>query len=357
MTKNDHKDQTPASYLDDEQLLADIKRTIEQTSVPEPVDFGAIAVRAVNDYWDERERGLIDKDGNPTDASPVWHQLALRRLPSPNPKYSTQLLVMLGPPLIVLLYIWLSSNRWLGSTNWYLRIAGLLCVSALLVATRAFMSNYRERGPLQSIGTSLFGGMMAAAFLLGGTGYGERVARHNSNQTLYKTTTAMLHAKRRMLDVSKIMLDNSLAQSSTPKGREKPILPYNIELPNKTIMKVSTEAGSNEETIIYRGQPEGVPGSVVATINVKSGSGTLIAKMDNGDDVGSVSFFLGVLLNEAVHNDESLNVENLRTGDKLSLRLKDDFVGEVELGEHNYVFVVTDPTSTEVTEVQSLGLG
>lgn len=348
-----HIDELSQRNLTKQDYLNDIRSGAKATTIPPSVDYAAIAVQAVDEYWSERDMGLIDRDGHPTDETSMLHRLALRRITSPVKEYLTDLFVTIVPPLFVVLALlfcpfftnrkfFLFLGRYAPLSGWAVGLfAAFLGIWFFI---RLMRTTKNENSHSYHFVGGLVGGLLAAALVLGLSGYGmqEKISGQRASQDYLNSTMAL--TKDRMLDISRVTLERSLTTGSFEKAA---LRTTDIELSNKKRLRISPERVSSQ-TIVYRGQTEDLPGAVVATLDKSSGR---ITEESDNQPSKTLNFFVGTVV--SVSNGrltfKLLDAQAKEITVTLSL---DNLVLPPSPGET--VFVVTDSDSNVATEVTGL---
>lgn len=348
--------------LSEEQILTDIQRRIQAATLPQEFDARALAVRAVKQYWADRERGVIDRQGRPLDDIIIANRAAIRRIREyEGGGQLTNFLAVALPPLVAIVVLVLSPSI-LNAGAWLFRQDSAVKISALLlllgiVGLGALDSRLKEKwldeGKLYQhhmVGL-LVGGLFAATVTLAigqQTEQGKRraaeaqAARQRAEEELRNVeeefrTFSSKAARQEIIALSRDKLQEqiktgSFNESSSPAETTLPVT--QIKMTRKNISK---------NNVVYVAEGEPLPEPVEIMLNKESGH-----LKTEGSSEEKLRFYAAVV-KDTSGNALTLSVKD-EDGKETSLTwAPNDLKFHPKPGQR--VFVVVDAKTNKATEV------
>lgn len=347
--------------LSDEQVLADIQRRMRAATIPQEFDARALAARAVGQYWADRERGVINREGRPVSDILLANRMALRRLR--DEEHGGEMMNVLAvalPPLaaIVILLLFpslLNTGAALFRQPGFVKggvLLLLLLVVVIAVADLKLRDKWLEEGhpSKHNIMGLLVGGLLAATVSLT-VGHQTENARERASQEqaarqraeeekqrteeAYRTFSSKV-ARQEIIELSRDKMQEQLEGSLNKNSNPVETLPVG----DKKIKVTRRNDSSNN--VVYRAEGEPLPEPVEIMLNKESGR-----LKTEGSSEEKLRFYAAVV------KDTSGNV--------LTLSIKDQDGRQTELtwtkpltfqpDKGQILFVVVDSKTNEPTEV------
>jgi len=338
--------------LNDEQLLDDIRRTVKAVTIPKELDFRALAVQATDQYWSDREKGLINREGERVNDIAIAYRAAQRRMVDPLKETLVEAAFALIPSVIIIIVLWLlpvqfGRNRYVIFGYLLLALTGL--VASLLIAKRIVQA-YRgiEERPSYieyTIG-ALAGGLLAAA-LSGSLSLQEKIVNRQAHEEL-KTASLEL-AQNRMLDLSRVTMEQKL-NTGELNGIPQPSQP--LEPNNKRNLRITSDKISRDK-LVYRAESEELPAPLEVKIDKNTGA---ISLLKDGMVEERAKFFVGTVEEVSISSHTfTLKVSGEQGVEKILALSYSPSVSQPIQGQS--VFVVTDPDVKEATAISGLNKG
>lgn len=346
--------------LNDEQVLKDIQRRMGAATIPQEFDARALAARAVGQYWADRERGVIDREGRPVSDIILANRVAIRRLRDDEHGGQVMNFLAVALPPLVAIVVWMLFPSLLNTGGRVFRQPGfvtggvvllLLVVVVIAVVDQKLRDKWLEEGKLSrhTVMGFVVGGLLAATVSLA---IGQQT--ENARQRVAQAQAARQRAeeeKRRAEEAfwsfsSKsarqeiIELASDKMQEQLKGGHDKNSNPVELPVGDKRI-KVTRKPDSSNN-VVYRAEGAPLPEPVEITLNKESG----LLKTE-GSSEEKLRFYAAV-------------VKDI-SGNTLTLKVKDQDGRESELTwssplkfqpkQEQVLFVVVDPKTNEPTDV------
>jgi hypothetical protein len=345
--------------LSDEQVLADIRASLEAPSIPSSIDTRALVLGALERYWADREKGVIDQKGELVDDIAMSFRLASRKLAELQGASFLETALFIVPLVAAALIPFLFPSV-LTFVSKVFRdgksVQILWFSSALLLCLLAFVRQW-TRGKLAGAGRSALtysapalSGVLLATSWIAATG----LQRHQREELSHQREE-LRHQNERFEVMSLKMAEDpllklSLAKIESGNFEKTPDVSQTIPLSDKRTLQLKPKDISPER-LVYRAQVEGLPAPIEIKINKHSGAISLVK--EDGTPETTSKFYVGKV--EKVTDDNlTFTVKNEQgVEESLTFALSSMLVKKPAQGQK--VFVAVDSKNNVVTEVVEVG--
>lgn len=368
---NTHEDaltHTEEEELSDERVLANIQRRMRAATIPQEFDARALAARAVEQYWADRERGVMDREGRPLDDILLANRVALRRLRGDDGSDALNLLAIVLPLTVAVVILLLYPSLLAAVARLSQQPGLIIAVIALLLAvivTLGFAEarlkqkwleegKPSRRGPIWLSVGGLFALTVTLAMGLDNARVQRLAAEERAARIRAEEDKRLAEeAKRRAEEDLAAAAQQGIIQFSHEKMREfeksgslteAPGQVQTIPVGKKKIQVTQKkDSSSRGDAVVYRAEGEPLPEPVEIKLNKESG----LLKVE-GSSEESLRFYAAVVKSTS--------------GDTLTLSVKDENGVETELSWNRgtltfqptvgqRLFVVVDPKTRKPVEV------
>lgn len=345
--------------LSDEQVLTDIRASLEAPGIPSSIDTRALVLGALEQYWADREKGAIDQEGELVDDIAMSFRLASRKLAELQAASVLETALFIVPLVAAALISFLFPSVLTFASKVFRdgrSVQILWFSSALLLCLLAFVHRWaREklagvgRSSLIYLAPSLAGVLLATSWIAA-TG----LQRHQREELSHQRE--VLRHQNEELEVLSLkaaedpLLKLSLAKIESGSFEKTPDVSQTIRLSNKRTLQL-TPKNISADHLVYQARVEGLPAPIEIKINKHSGAISLVK--EDGTPETTSKFYVG-------------KVEKV-TDDKLTFTVKDEQGVEESLtvalssmlikkpAQGQKVFVAIDSKNNVATEVVEVG--
>lgn len=351
--------------LSDEQILADIRRSLESPKIPANIDTDALALGALEQYWADRAKGAIDEKGEWVDDIALSFRLASRKLAELQGATILENVLLIVPFLAVaVLFVFFPSL--LDPVAKVFRdetAVRVVCVLAVLLCLTAFASKRSRETWVRTGQKGLRYAMPALAGVLLATLWVAFVGlqRHQQQEELralalrheqeFKARTERQEQELKALWVAEdSILKFSLAKiesgSFENTSRETQTLPMSGKRPLRlTPSKISSDR------LEYKAVAEGLPAPIEIKINKNSGA--LSVLKEDGRSETTSEFFVGTVA-QVTDNKLTLTIKDEQGKEKSLTVALNSMVTKPTPGQKIFVAVNSkNNTATEVVEFKA----
>jgi uncharacterized membrane protein YhaH (DUF805 family) len=356
----------PLTHPEDEQniekILDDLRRNAVTDVTPGEINPRAIAAQAVKQYWDDRAKGILDREGEPIDAeadAAMVARIASRRIVTPWHEFIVEVLFTLGPPLLIIAGIWflpavfkidrevLYSKKLVISLITILIALSLLALSAAVRIYRRWHDGVK-RTPISlqySMG-SIFGGLVSAAIIVMTLEYGFQQEKNSQMvrkdlQVVKKDLQAAntVVAKGQLIVFSRSEMEQ-LGTGGTENTSQQP--ENFVQLGNQKKLPI-VKKGTHDRPV-YEVNSEELDAPLQVQINKNSGQMSIV----KDGRTETTKFYVGVV-EKASEGSFTITFKNEQGVDTTKIFPLSDLLSKPERGQK--VFVAYDPDKNLTVEV------
>lgn len=273
--------------LSQEQVLADIRRSLEAPRIPSDVDTQALALGALERYWDERAKGAIDERGKLVDDIALSFKLASRKLAALQGASILETALLIAPLLVAALFV-VAFPRLQGVAAKVFHDERSVQLIWIFSAVLVFMLAFAGKWSLETLSrtgqrawpytTFSLAGLLLATSWLAPVGL-------QKHQELELKALKWSVAEDELQKFSRAKIESGSFEN-TPRETQT------ISMSNRRTLRL-TPRKITPERLEYEAEGEGLPAPVEIKINKHSGALSMVG--EDGEKETTSEFYVGTV--------------------------------------------------------------